>query len=42
MLGWLEMEGERLPVTDGFPLNVGLSLGSDVGNIDLDGFVLGI
>ena len=42
MLGWLEIEGATLPVTDGFPLNVGLSLGSDVGNIDLDGFVLGI
>jgi len=29
-------------VTDGFPLKVGVSLGSEVGNMDTDGFVLGI
>jgi len=42
MLGWVEIEGTTLPVTDGFALKVGVSLGCEVGTMDMDGIVLGI
>jgi hypothetical protein len=42
MLGWVEIEGATLGVTDGIALKVGVSLGCEVGPMDNDGIVLGV
>eukprot|EP00978_Attheya_sp_CCMP212_P043657 scaffold288702_cov35-Attheya_sp.AAC.1 len=48
MLGWVEIEGTTLGVTDGFTLKVGVSLGCEVelgfvaGSDDTDGTGLGL